>query len=90
MNDILASLLPLLVLFAIFYFIMIRPQLKQQKAHREMVANLQKGDKVVISGGLICEVVKVEDKFFTMKINDDTQVKVSKQFIAYKYEETNN
>lgn len=89
MNDILASLLPLLVLFAIFYFIMIRPQIKQQKAHREMIANLQKGDKVVISGGLICEVVKVEENFFTMKINDDTQVKVSKQFIAYKYEETN-
>lgn len=90
MNDILASLLPLIVLFAIFYFIMIRPQIKQQKAHKEMIANLKKGDKVVINGGLICEVVKVEEKFFTMKINDDTQVKVSKQFIAFKYEENNN
>ena len=87
MNDILASLLPLIVLFAIFYFVMIRPQIKQQKTHREMISNLQKGDKVVISGGLICEVVKVEEKFFTMKINDNTQVRVSKQFIAYKYEE---
>lgn len=90
MNEILTSLLPLIVLFAIFYFIMIRPQIKQQKAHKEMIANLQKGDKVVISGGLICEVVKIEDLFFTMKINNETQVRVAKQFIAYKYEENNN
>ncbi|RAX54274.1 preprotein translocase subunit YajC [Helicobacter sp. 16-1353] len=87
MNDILASLLPLIVLFAIFYFIMIRPQIKQQKAHKEMLKNLKKGDRIVINGGLICEVVKVEDNFFTIKINDDTQARLAKEFVAYKYEE---
>lgn len=86
-NSIAVQLLPLLVLFAIFYFLMIRPQIKQQKAHKEMVANLKKGDKVVINGGLIVEVVKVEEKFFLVKINDDTQARLAKEFVAYKYDE---
>lgn len=87
MNDIFASLLPLIVLFAIFYFIMIRPQIKQQKSHKEMIANLKKGDKIVISGGLICEVMKVEDNFFTIKINEETKARLAKEFVAYKYDE---
>lgn len=87
MNDIFASLLPLIVLFAIFYFIMIRPQIKQQKSHKEMIANLKKGDKIVINGGLICEVMKVEDNFFTIKINEETQARLAKEFVAYKYDE---
>lgn len=85
-NNILVQLLPLIVLFAIFYFIIIRPQMKQQKEHKEMVANLKKGDKIVISGGLICEVVKVEDTFFTIKLNDDTIARLAKEFVAYKWE----
>ena len=90
MNEILSSLLPLIVLFAIFYFIMIRPQIKQQKAHKEMIANLKKGDKVVVSGGFICEILKVEDKFFTVKIDDNSNAKLVKDFIAYKYDEQDN
>ena len=83
------AFLPLIVLFAIFYFVLIRPQLKQQKAHKEMLANLKKGDKVITNGGFICEIVKVEDKFFSVKLNDDTQVKLAKDFIFNKYEEEN-
>ena len=86
-NNILVQLLPLIVLFAIFYFIIIRPQIKQQKEHKEMVANLKKGDKIVINGGLICEVLKVEDNFFTIKLNDDTIARLAKDFVAYKWEE---
>ena len=86
-NNILVQLLPLIVLIAIFYFIIIRPQIKQQKEHKEMVANLKKGDKIVINGGLICEVVKVENHFFTIKLNDDTIVRLAKEFVAYKWEE---
>ena len=89
-NNILVQLLPLIVLFAIFYFIIIRPQIKQQKEHKAMVANLKKGDKIVISGGLIGEVVKVENFFFTIKLNDDTIVRLAKEFVAYKWEEPTN
>ncbi len=88
-SNIIGSLLPLIVLFAIFYFVMIRPQIKQQKAHKEMVSNLKKGDKIISNGGLICEIVKVEDKFFSVKLNDETQVRLSKDFIFNKYEEEN-
>ena len=50
-NDLLSSLMPLVVLFAIFYFLIIRPQQKQQKEHKNMIDDLSKGDKIVTSGG---------------------------------------
>ena len=83
-----ASLLPLVVLFAIFYFLVIRPQQKQQKAHAAMIAALEKGDKVITSGGLICEVIKPEEDFIRVKLNDDVIVRVSREFIARKIEKT--
>jgi preprotein translocase, yajC subunit len=83
-----ASLLPLVVLFAIFYFLVIRPQQKQQKAHAAMIAALEKGDKIITSGGLICEVIKPEEDFIRVKLNDDVIVRVSRDFIAKKIEKT--
>ena len=83
-----ASLLPLVVLFAIFYFLVIRPQQKQQKAHTAMLAALEKGDKIITSGGLICEVIKPEDDFIRVKLNDDVIVRVSREFVARKIEKT--
>ena len=62
-NNLFVSLLPLIVLFAVFYFFLIRPQRVQAKRHREMLEGLKKGDKVVSSGGLICEIIKVEEQF---------------------------
>ncbi|MCK9257078.1 MAG: preprotein translocase subunit YajC, partial [Sulfurospirillaceae bacterium] len=69
-----ASLLPLVVLFAIFYFLVIRPQQKQAKNHKAMVESLQKGDKIITNGGIICEVYKTEDSFIKVKLNEDTIV----------------
>ncbi|NLN13645.1 MAG: preprotein translocase subunit YajC, partial [Arcobacter skirrowii] len=62
-GDLLTSLLPLVALFAIFYFLIIRPQQKQAKAHKDMIASLKKGDKIVTNGGLMVEVVKVEETY---------------------------
>ena len=83
-----ASLLFPVVLFAIFYFLVIRPQQKQQKAHAKMLTELEKGDKIITNGGLICEVVKPEDDFIRVKLNDDVIVRVSRDFIAKKIEKT--
>lgn len=83
-SHILVQLLPLIVLFAIFYFIIIRPQMKQQKTHKEMIANLKKGDKIITNGGLIAEILKVEDEFFSIKLSDDTQARLSKDFVFNK------
>lgn len=85
-NNILVQLLPLIVLFAIFYFIIIRPQMKQQKAHKEMIANLKKGDKIITNGGLIAEVLKIEDNFFSIKLSDDTTARLSKDFVFNKFD----
>ncbi|CAI8193339.1 MAG: preprotein translocase subunit YajC [Sulfurovum sp.] len=81
-GDLITSLLPLVALFAIFYFLIIRPQQKQAKNHREMVANLKKGDKIVTNGGLIVEVSKVEDDYFVVKSNDGSEMKLVKEFVA--------
>ncbi|HEB9314349.1 preprotein translocase subunit YajC [Campylobacter coli] len=84
-NSILTSLLPLVVLFAIFYFLVIRPQQKQAKAHKQMLESLQKGDKIITNGGLICEVIKPEDDFIKVKLNEDNvTAKISREFIAKK------
>lgn len=87
-SNLISSLLPLVVLFAIFYFLVIRPQQKQVKKHKEMLSALQKGDKIITNGGLICEVIKPEDNFIKVKLNDEgTMVKISRDYIAKKIDE---
>lgn len=86
-GNVLTQLLPLIVLVAIFYFLIIRPQQTQARKHKEMIANLDKGDKVVTSGGFIVEVVKKEEEFFMVRLNDDTIVKLAKDYVAKKIEQ---
>ncbi len=83
-GNILASLFPLILLFAIFYFLIIRPQQKQAKAHKEMLESLKKGDKIITNGGLICEIVKAEEDFVKADLGNGTIVKISKDYIAKK------
>ena len=85
--EIMAQLLPFVFLIGIMYFIIIRPQQQQAKKHKEMLEALAKGDKIVTNGGLIAEVKKVEENFFSVKINDNVVVKVTKESIARKYED---
>ncbi|ETD27532.1 preprotein translocase subunit YajC [Helicobacter canis] len=87
-NDIFVSLLPLIVLFAVFYFLLIRPQRVQAKRHKEMLEGLKKGDKVVSSGGLICEIIKVEGLFFSVRLSDESTARLSRDFVAYKVDDT--
>ena len=75
------------MLFAVFYFLLIRPQRTQAKRHREMIDSLEKGDKVVSTGGLICEVIKVEDSFFTVRLSDDSTARLSKEFVSFKLDD---
>ena len=87
-NSILTSLLPLIVLFAIFYFLVIRPQQKQAKAHKQMLESLQKGDKIITNGGLICEVIKREEDFIKVKLNEENiTARISREFVAKKINE---
>jgi len=89
-GSLLQSILPLLVLFAIFYFLIIRPQQKQQKEHKKMIEEIKKGDKLVTNGGLIVEVVKVEDNFLKVMLDDNNFAKIDKNFIAKKWGNESN
>ncbi len=76
------SFLPLIVLFGIFYFLMIRPQMKRQKELRKMIADLAKGDEVVTNGGLAGRVDDIGDGFLTLEIASGVKVKVQRQAIS--------
>jgi len=85
--EIISQILPFVFLIAIMYFVIIRPQQKEAKNKKEMVASLKKGDKVVTNGGLIVVIYKVEENYFSVKVNDDTISKITKDSIAKKYED---
>ncbi|MDD2780824.1 preprotein translocase subunit YajC [Sulfuricurvum sp.] len=82
-----SQILPFVFLIAIMYFVIIRPQNQQAKKHKEMLEALAKGDKVVTSGGLIVEIKKVEEGFFAVKLNNETEVRLVKDAVARKYED---
>ncbi len=73
---------PMLLIFAIFYFLLIRPANKKRREHEERLTALKKGDKVVTTGGLHGEVAKVEDQVAVLKLADNVKVRVSKQAIS--------
>lgn len=77
----LMSFLPLIVIFVLFYFMIIRPQMKTAKAQRNMIAALQKGDEVVTSGGIVGKITKVTDAFVTVEIAANTEITVQKQSV---------
>jgi preprotein translocase subunit YajC len=81
-GDALMSFLPLILIFVVFYFLLIRPQSKKAKEHREMVAALAKGDEVVTSGGLLGRISKVGDNFVELDVAEGVTVKVQRPAIS--------
>lgn len=75
------SFLPLIIIFVLFYFMLIRPQMKRAKEQREMLNALQKGDEVVTTGGTIGKVTKVGDHYIGVEIAPNVEVQVQKQSI---------
>ncbi len=74
----LIGLMPLILLFVLLYFLMIRPQAKRAKEHRAMLQALQKGDEVVTSGGTLGKVTTVGEQFVTLEIAPNVEIKVQK------------
>ncbi len=73
-----AGLIPLLVFFGIFYFLLIRPQQKQQKARQEMLNNLKKGDKITTIGGIYGIIKEVREDELTVKLGENLTVKMAR------------
>jgi preprotein translocase subunit YajC len=77
-----AGFIPLILMFAIFYFLLIRPQQKKAKEHREMISKLRKGDRIVTSGGLHGRITGVNDTTATVEIADKVRVKIARGNVA--------
>jgi preprotein translocase subunit YajC len=77
-----SAFIPLILMFVIFYFLLIRPQQKRTKQHREMVGSLKPGDRVVTSGGLHGRVTAVGDAVLTVEIADKVRVKVNRSNVS--------
>jgi len=78
-----ANIFFLVFIFAIFYFMLIRPQQKQQKKHREMINNLNKNDEIVTIGGLHGTIINVKEKTFVIRVDDNVKVEVDKSAVSY-------
>lgn len=74
--------IPLVVIFIIFYFLIIRPQVKRAKDHKKLTEAISKGDEVITGGGLLGKVVDVNDNFVSLEISDGVEVKIQRQSVA--------
>jgi len=77
----LMSFLPLILIFVVFYFLLIRPQQKKAKDHQDFLASMKKGDVVVSSGGLIGTITGLTETVVTLEVGDNVRVKVSRPYI---------
>jgi preprotein translocase subunit YajC len=77
----LMSFLPIILMFVLLYFLMIRPQMRRAKEHKTMVDALQKGDEVVAVGGLIGRIVELSDQYATLEIASETKIMVQRPAI---------
>ena len=81
-SGIMGTVLMFGAMFAILYFVLIRPQQKQQKKQLELLSNLKKGDEVILSSGIMGKISSVEDKFIMLEIADKIRLKVLKQAVS--------
>ena len=80
--NVLVSFAPLLLIFVVFYFLLIRPQQQKAKEHRTMLANLKRNDEVITAGGLYGKVIALNDKVVTLEIAPNVRVRVDRPQIA--------
>ncbi len=78
----LTTILPLVLIFVVFYFLLIRPQTKRAKEHREMVAKLAVGDEIVTNGGVLGRISEVNEHFITLQVSSGVAIQVQKFQVA--------
>ncbi|MCX5710569.1 MAG: preprotein translocase subunit YajC [Candidatus Omnitrophica bacterium] len=77
------NLVPLVLIFVIFYFMLIRPQKKQQHEHKKMLEGIAKNDEIVTSGGIHGTVINVKDKTVIVRIDENVKMEIEKSSVAY-------
>jgi len=81
-----SGFIPLILMFVIFYFLLIRPQQKKTKQHREMISGLKKGDRIITSGGIHGRITGIDETTLTVEISDRVRVKVARGNVGTKIE----
>ena len=76
------AILPLVIMFGIFYFLLIRPQQKKAKEHKNLVAALKKGDEIITNGGLLAKVTDVGDNFLTCQVAENVEIKIQSHAVS--------
>ena len=80
------TFLPLILIFVVFYFLLIRPQQRKVKQHKEMLSNLKRGDKIVTSGGIIGTINKVADnRELTLEVAENVEIKIARGMVLDLY-----
>ena len=74
--------LPLIVIFVVFYFILIRPQTKKQKEHQEMINALEVGNEVVTAGGILGKIQEMNENYVNLEISENVTIKIQRQTIS--------
>jgi preprotein translocase subunit YajC len=82
-NPLAMNFLPLILIFVVFYFLLIRPQKTKEKEHQNMLANLAKNDEVVTTGGIHGTIVNLKDKTVSLRVDENVKIEVEKNCIAY-------
>lgn len=80
-SSLLVNLLPIALIVVMFYFLLIRPQQKRTKMHREMLASLQVGNEIVTSGGILGKIAEIHESFITIDVGDGRKVTLQKQSV---------
>ena len=76
------SFLPLILIFVVFYFVLIRPQTKKQKEHEEMVSALEVGNEVVTAGGILGKIQEMNENYVQLEISENVTIKIQRQTIS--------
>lgn len=75
-------LLPMIIMVAIFYFLLIRPQQQKAKEHKALLANLKKGDRIITNGGIIGTIVNLDDQIVNLEVADKVRIEMGRPYIA--------
>ena len=81
MNEALSGFLPFIIIFVLFYFMLIRPQMAQAKKVKAMLAALKVGDEVSTSGGILGKITKLNEQFAILEVNANSEIKIQKQTV---------
>lgn len=84
----LSMLVPIIIIYVIFYFILIRPQRQEQKTHKKMINELKKNDEVVTNSGIHGTIVNVKEKTFMLRVDDNVKIEIEKNSISYLKKKT--